>query len=153
MPTLHDIQQSPFSSDQLFDLVADIEKYPEFLPWCRAARIIKHEENSVLAELVISFKTFTESYISRVVMHPPANKGTECKIEVEMVQGPFDFLMNHWKFMPEPDGGTKIDFFIDFRFRSKILEKLVGGLFAKANSKMVEAFRQRADAIYGPKKG
>jgi coenzyme Q-binding protein COQ10 len=152
MPTLHDIQSSPFSPDQLFDLVADIEKYPEFLPWCRAARILKREENVVHAELVICFKSFCESYTSRVVMHRPTGVASEGKIEVEMVQGPFDFLMNHWKFIPDKSG-TKIDFFIDFRFRSKILEKLVGSLFAKANSKMVEAFRTRAESIYSKNKG
>lgn len=150
MPSHHEIQHSPYKSEQLFNLVADIEKYPQFLPWCRAARILKKEgENTLLAELIISFKHLTESYVSRVTLHPPAAAGYAA-IEVDMVSGPFQYLVNHWKFIPRPDGGTDIDFFVDFEFRSKLLNAMIGGLFQRAADSMGEAFEKRAAALLGP---
>lgn len=145
MPTLTDHQRSPYTPRQLFALVADVERYPEFLPWCRAARILEHKEGELLAELVISFKGFTESYTSRVVLTPPA------AIDVTMTRGPFEHLVNRWRFTPEGQGGTAIEFFLDFKFRSRLLEALIGGLFEKATRKMAAAFTARADALYGAK--
>jgi len=143
MPSHSEQQFSPYSPNQLFDMVADVEKYPEFLPWCRAARILERKDNEFLGELIISFAHITESYTSKVVLNPEAGI-----IDVVMVKGPFEHLTNHWKFIPK-DGGTNIDFALDFKFRSKILEKLIGGLFGKATAKMVDAFKARADALYG----
>jgi len=143
MPSHSEQQLSRYSPRQLFDMVADVEKYPEFLPWCRAARIIERKDNVFLGELIISFAHITESYTSKVILSQEA--GT---IDVAMVKGPFEYLTNHWKFTAT-EGGTNIDFALDFKFRSRVLEKLIGGLFSKASAKMVDAFKARADALYG----
>jgi len=135
---------SPYLPSQLFQLVADIESYPEFLPWCSAARILSKDGNVWLAELVIHFKAFHEKYTSKVMLDEET-----CTIMVEMVSGPFTHLHNHWRFTPAPAGGTSIDFELDFAFRSVILEKLIGFMFEKACAKMSEAFVKRAQAIYG----
>jgi coenzyme Q-binding protein COQ10 len=139
-------QFSPYSPEQLFDLVADIEKYPQFLPWCRAARVIERKEGEMLAELIISFMHLTERYTSRVVLNRPHS------IDVNMTEGPFEHLVNQWRFKPK-DGGTEIEFFIDFKFRSRILEKMIGPLFSKATDKMTTAFQARARQIYGAAHG
>ena len=141
MPSHTEQQLSPYSPQQLFDLVADIEKYPKFLPWCRAARIIERTENKFLGELVISFAHITESYTSRVTLSTPHS------IDVVMVKGPFEYLTNKWKFTPI-ENGTRIDLALDFKFRSRILEKLIGSLFSKATNKMAGAFKKRADELY-----
>jgi len=142
MPILTDHQILPYTPEQLFDLVANIEKYPEFLPWCRAARIIERGDNAFLGELIISFSHLSERYTSRVVLSRPGS------IDVTMVKGPFEHLINRWKFTSTKDGGTEVDFFLDFKFRSRILERLIGGVFSKATAKMTDAFRARADALY-----
>jgi coenzyme Q-binding protein COQ10 len=141
----------PYTPRQLYDLVIDIERYPEFLPWCRAARIIERKPDEFLGELVISFHHLTESYTSRVTSTPPeAGQGS---IDVTMVKGPFEYLTNQWKFLPAANGGTEIHFALDFKFRSRILEKLIGGLFSKATARMVTAFTERAHSMYGQSHG
>ena len=152
MPSHSDHTILPYSPSQLFALVADIEKYPEFIPWCRAARITGQSGNQLTAELVVSFKHITESYVSRVTLSPPENEKSAAGIDVEMVSGPFEHLTNQWKVAPS-DEGTRVEFAIDFKFRSKLLDMLVGGLFMKANSKLTEAFRKRADALYSVEAG
>lgn len=147
MPTLRQQQFSPYSAEQLFALVADVERYPEFLPWCRAARILSRAEGEFLGELVICFKHICENYTSRVQLFPAAAPEMS-RIEVTMTKGPFSHLVNRWSFTPR-DGGTQIDFFIDFGFRSRLLEKLIGPLFSSAAEKMAEAFRTRAHSLYG----
>ncbi|MDX1975714.1 MAG: type II toxin-antitoxin system RatA family toxin [Rickettsiales bacterium] len=148
MPSHTEQQLSPYSPEQIFDLVMDIERYPQFLPWCRAARITEQGEGYLLAELIISFKHFSESYVSRVSFTRPTAPAQTGHVLVEMVRGPFEHLTNRWEFTPTADGGTQIAFFIDFRFRSRLLEKLIGGLFSKATDKMALAFKERADALY-----
>ena len=143
MPSHAEQQFSPYSPQQLFDMVADVEKYPHFLPWCRAARVMERKDNEFLGELIISFAHITESYTSKVTLNPEAGI-----IDVAMVKGLFEYLTNHWKFTAS-EGGTIIDFALDFKFRSKILEKLIGGLFGKATAKMVDAFNKRAADLYG----
>ena len=142
MPHHTDRHILPYTPQQLFDLVADVERYPEFLPWCRAARILSREPDGFLAELVINFKGFTESYVSRVTLNSPD------AIDVVLVRGPFAHLENRWRFTPLEAGGTEIEFFLDFKFRSRLLETLIGGMFEKASRKMTSAFRARADALY-----
>lgn len=148
--TAHREQQIlPYSAQQLFDLVIDIERYPEFLPWCRAARILERGDNELLAELVIAFSHLSESYTSQVRYRRPASEKDSGSIDVSLVRGPFSHLTNRWEFQPCADGGTEIQFFLDFEFRSRLLGSLIGALFSKATAKMVGAFRQRADALYG----
>lgn len=151
MPVHSEQQLSPYTTQQLFDLVADIERYPEFLPWCRAARVLERKEGELLGELVIVFAHMTERYTSRVVLNRPVTSNDAGAIDVTMVKGPFEHLVNRWRFTPQPGGGTQIDFFLDFKFRSRILEKLIGSLFSKATAKMVSAFRERADKQFGAK--
>lgn len=148
MPAYSERQHLPYTVEQLFDLVTDIERYPEFLPWCRAARIIEREENGFLGELVIAFSHFTERYTSKVVCTKPDAAGS-ASIDVTMVHGPFEHLTNRWRFTQGEHGGTYIDFHVDFKFRSRILEKLIGSLFARAAEKMVTAFTKRAEALHG----
>ena len=138
----------PYSAEQLFSLVLDIEKYPQFLPWCRAARIVNREENGAfLGELMISFSHLTERYTSRVAPTPPTAT-QEGKIEVTLVSGPFNFLNNHWRFVPHTEG-CEIHLDLDFEFKSKLLDKMLGGMFQRACEKMVAAFTTRAEALYG----
>jgi len=144
MASHHETQILPYTQQQLFSLVADVAKYPEFLPWCRAARILSHNEGGFEAELIIHFKGFSESYISRVTLTPHS------EINVVMIKGPFEYLTNHWQ-LTSVDEGTRIDFALDFKFRSKILERLMGAFFTRATQKMVDAFKERAQALYNSK--
>jgi len=137
----------PYTPAQLFALVVDIEKYPEFLPWCRAARIVSREEGSFLGELMISFSHLTERYTSRVTPTPPTAT-REGIIEVALVSGPFTHLNNHWRFVSHADG-CEIHLDLDFEFKSKLLDKMLGGMFGRATAKMVGAFTTRAEALYG----
>jgi coenzyme Q-binding protein COQ10 len=149
MPSHTQHQISAYNTLQLFDLVADVARYPEFLPWCRAARIIECNDKEMLAELVISFSHLTERYTSRVSLSRPQHASDNGAIDVVMVKGPFEHLTNRWRFTPRTEGGCEIDFFLDFKFRSRLMEKLIGGLFAKATTRMVGAFNERADSLYG----
>ena len=132
----------PYSREQMFDLVADVEQYPEFLPWCVGLRVLRREGNLIEADLMVGFKMVRERFTSRVTLSRPD------RIDVEYLNGPFRYLNNHWGFEPR-DGGCEIDFFIDFEFRSRILRKLMEPLFNEAVRRMVTAFETRAKRIYG----
>ncbi len=134
----------PYTPRQLFDLVADIERYPEFLPWCLAARVRARDGALVTADLVIGFKIFREGFTSRVILDPAGRR-----IDVSYHEGPFKYLNNHWVFEDHPAGCT-IDFYVDFEVRSRLLQKLIGPLFEEAVRRMVAAFEARAGALYGP---
>ena len=144
MPTHAEQRVLPYAPAQLFDLVADVERYPEFLPWCRASRITKREGNVIYADLVIGFKVFRERFTSKVTLDRTD------RIDVEYIEGPMRRLENHWRFIAQDDGGTMIDFYVDFEFRSAILQMAIGALFHEAVRRMVAAFETRAHAIYGP---
>lgn len=148
MPSFCEQETSPYSPLQMYALVADVARYPEFLPWCRAARILERTDNGFLAELMIAFKAFRECYTSRVVLHPPAGEHAAAAIEVDMVRGPFKYLRNHWRFLPT-ENGTDIQLELDFAFNSRILEAAAGQAFRRAAEKMAYAFKERADALYG----
>ena len=134
----------PHSPEQLFDLVADVERYPEFLPWCIGARIRSRRENVLAADLIIGFKGIRESFTSEVTLDRAA-----LRIDVVYRDGPFKYLNNHWIFSAQPDGACEIDFFVDFEFRSRLLQRIIGILFNEAVRRMVAAFEARADQIYG----
>jgi coenzyme Q-binding protein COQ10 len=148
MPAAHQTRDVPYAADDMFSLVAGIELYPTFLPWCAAARIRKREAEGetevVTADLIIAYKVFREQFTSRVVL----DKATRT-IDVHYVQGPFKYLANKWQFEPLAEGGSRIHFFIDFEFRSATLQKLISGVFSKAFARMMQAFVDRADALYG----
>lgn len=144
MPTHAEKRHLPYRSEQLYDLVAGVDRYPEFLPWCRAARITRREGDVFYADLVIAFKVFRERFESKVTLHPKQ------QIDVEYIQGPFRYLNNHWRFETGSDGHCIVDFYVDFEFRSRILQNLIGLLFNEAVSRMVGAFEARAHKLYGP---
>ena len=136
----------PHTPRQLYDLVVDIEKYPKFLPWCRGARIRERHDNIVIADMIIGYRLFRERFTSRVTLQPDAAEGP--RIDVEYSEGPFKYLTNRWIFRPRPQG-CEIDFFVEFEFRSRLLEKAVELLFHEAVRRMVAAFEKRARALYG----
>ena len=142
MPTHAEKRVLPYAPEQLYGLVADVERYPEFLPWCRAARVTRREENVVYADLIIGFKVFRERFTSKVTLDPPAAIG------VQYVKGPMRHLNNQWRFEPHPEG-CLIDFYVEFEFRSALLQRVIGVLFNEAVRRMVSAFEARARALYG----
>ena len=142
MPTHAEKRLIPFAPDQMFDLVADIEKYPEFLPWCVGTRIRKREGNIVLADMVIGYKVFREGFTSRVILTEPE------RIDVTYSRGPFKYLNNHWIFLPEADGTCTVDFYVEFEFRSNLMQKMISLVFNEAVKKMVHSFEKRAYSVY-----
>ncbi len=147
MPTHHEQRLLPYTPDQLYSMVADIESYPKFLPWCAAARILQRDGDVLKADLVIKYKAFHEKYTSRVELTPPA-EGRAGEVHVSLVEGPFAHLTNDWRFTPDP-AGTILDFHIDFRLKSFILEKLMAGMFDSTFGKMMQAFEKRAAELFG----
>lgn len=143
MPTHAEKRRLPYTSAQLFDLVAGVEKYPLFLPWCLASRITRQEGDVFYADLVIGYKMVREKFTSKVTALRPDH------IHVEYLSGPMKHLSNHWRFLPEGDGGCTIDFYVDFEFRNPLFQKLMGAFFDKAVRKMVTAFEARARELYG----
>jgi len=143
MPTHAQKTFMPYRPDQLFDLVADVGRYPEFLPWCIGARVKERSDAHLVADLVIGFKVFRERFTSHVALDRPGH------IHVRYEEGPFRYLNNHWKFIPQ-DGGTTVDFYVDFEFRSRILQAAIGVVFNEAVRVMVAAFERRARRVYGP---
>lgn len=149
MPKRSEIRQLPYTAQQMYDLVADIERYPEFLPWNSAARIrsrVSRPDGAEIieADLVISFKVFRERFGSRVTVWPD-----NLKIDTEYLDGPFRYLMSGWRFRDLSDSESEIDFFVDFEFRNALLAKLIGVFFDEAMSRIVRAFEARAKVLYG----
>lgn len=149
MPHHNDSRIVPYSASQMYDLVADVESYPKFLPWNSAARIRSRTPGPdgsevIEADLVISFKVFRERFGSRVTLWPEQKK-----IDTEYLDGPFKYLHSGWTFEDLPEGGCKVDFFVDFEFRNAILGKVIGVVFGEAMHRIVRAFEERAKALYG----
>lgn len=135
-----------YSPRQMFDLVADVPRYPEFLPWCTAARVRRRESATVeIDELAIGFGPFREKFVSRVVLQ--AGDPAALRIDTTGVEGPFRHLASHWVFRPCAEG-TEVDFSLEFDFRSRLLQKTVQVLFAEAVKRMVSAFESRARQLY-----
>lgn len=146
MPTHSEIRTLPYTAQQMYDLVADVAAYPEFLPWCAAARIRSHRPHGtseeMLADLVISFKVFRERFGSRVVLHP-----NEQKIDTEYLDGPFKYMKSNWAFEDTQEGCT-VNFFVDFEFKNAILQSIIGVVFNEAMHRIVRAFEKRAETLY-----
>jgi coenzyme Q-binding protein COQ10 len=141
MPTHHETRFLPQTADQLFDLVSDVEDYPNFLPWCVALRVTSHVDNVIRADMVVGFRMLREKFTSKVTLTPKE------RIDVEYLDGPFRYLENRWLFI-EKEGGCEIDFFIDFEFRSRLLQKIMEPVFHEAVRRMVRAFEKRAAERY-----
>ncbi|MEM6490337.1 MAG: type II toxin-antitoxin system RatA family toxin [Pseudomonadota bacterium] len=143
MPTHTERRTLPYTAAQLYAIVADIERYPDFLPWCRASRIKQRDGDRLRAEMVIGFKVFREKFTSDVALTPSET------VAVTHVDGPFRRLTNHWRFTDREDGQADVEFYVDFEFRSRLLQTTVQALFAEAVRRMVAAFEGRAAALYG----
>ena len=133
----------PYRQEDIFELIGDVGKYPEFLPWCLAARVRQASTDVFEADLVIGFKMVRETFTSRVDLAPPD------RIDVTYTKGPMRHLDNRW-FIEPAEGGCIVDFDVSFEFKSMILQRLIGALFGEAVRRMVAAFEARAAAIYEP---
>src|SRR5262249_4888957 len=142
----HETRLVPYTADEMFALVADVERYPEFLPWVTALRIKSRDGDSFVADVLVGFKSFREKFTSRVVLDRARHT-----IVAEYIEGPFKSLSNHWRFVPNAGGGSTVDFDIAFEFKLRLLEKVMGGLFDRAVGKLTDAFEERAAALYGAK--
>jgi coenzyme Q-binding protein COQ10 len=147
MPRHTETRNLPYSPEQMFDLVADVRRYQEFLPWVAATRVRSDSETLMIADLVVGFKSLKETFTSRVEKHRPE------QIKVEYIEGPLKYLHNSWAFRPDGKGGTVIDFCVDFAFKSRIFETLAGQMFDRALRRMIGAFEARAHDLYGAGSG
>lgn len=146
MPRHSETRVLPYTAAQMYDLVADVASYPQFLPWCSAARIRSRtpegEVEVMLADLVISFKVFREKFGSRVTLKPVQNS-----IDTEYLDGPFKYLKSTWDFK-DVEGGCEVAFFVDFEFKNAILQGVIGVVFNEAMNRIVRAFEARAEDLY-----
>lgn len=143
MPRHSETRHLPYSPEQLFDLVADVARYGEFLPWVSTVRVRSDSETEMVADMVIGFKALREKFTSRVEKKRPE------RVHVDYVDGPLQYLHNDWAFRPDGQGGTFVDFAVDFAFRSTLFEMLAGQMFDRALRKMIGAFEERAAVLYG----
>ena len=132
----------PYTPEQLFDLVADVGHYQDFLPWVAATRIREDSETAMVADLIVGFSALKETFSSKVKKNRPE------QIDIDYIEGPLKHLHNHWKFRAVP-GGTEVDFCVDFAFRNRIFEALAGQMFDRALRRMINAFEERAAVLYG----
>jgi coenzyme Q-binding protein COQ10 len=139
----------PFTPKQMFDLVADVGRYPEFLPWCLAARVTGRDDGMLRADLVVGKGPFRETFTSEVTLDPgdPGEGDAPPRIDVEYVQGPMREMANHWVFR-SANGGTEIDFLVEFEFKSRLIDAVMAAFFEDAVMRMVDAFEARADVLY-----
>ncbi len=143
MPRHQESRLLPHSPSQVFALVADVARYPEFLPWVVAMRVRRDDPQETIADMIVGFKGLRETFSSRVVKQAPH------RISVDYLDGPMRHLHNEWCFSPGDEGGCQVDFMVDFSFRSSMFERLAGQVFDRALRKMIGAFEARADALYG----
>jgi coenzyme Q-binding protein COQ10 len=144
MPRHSETRHLPYTPDQLFDLVADVARYDEFLPWVTAVRVRSSSEREMVADLIVGFNAFKERFTSRVTKNRP-----EHRITVDYVEGPLKYLKNEWRFEGADGGGSMVHFSVDFAFRSRLFEAIAGAMFDRALRRMIGAFEARAGALYG----
>lgn len=143
MPGIHETRQLPYSAEQMFDLVADVGHYADFLPWVVATRVRSNSETEMVADMLVGFNALREKFTSRVEKQRPS------QIKVHYVDGPLRDLDNVWLIRAIDSGHCEIDFRVEFTFRNAIFERLAGQYFERAFRKMVAAFEERAAALYG----
>jgi len=143
MPRHTETRNLPYTPEQMFDLVADVKRYQEFLPWVAATRVRSDSPNLMVADLVVGFKAIKETFTSRVTKERPS------KLVVDYIEGPLKYLHNSWSFEPDGEGGSEIHFCVDFAFKSRIFESLAGQMFDRALRRMIGAFETRAHELYG----
>ena len=149
MPTYRAERRVNHSASQMFDLVSDVESYPQFLPFCTATRVRNREEAAPgvirsIAEMEVGYKAIRERFTTRVTLEEARNE-----INVEYVDGPFRHLRNRWRFRDIEENRSEVEFFIDYEFRSRTLGALMGAVFDDAFRKFASAFEARADKVYG----
>ena len=148
MPTHSETRHLPYTAQQMYDLVADVDRYPEFIPWTAASRVRSRRpagEAVVMdADLVISFKVFRERFGSRVTLWPK-----DMRIDTEYLDGPFRHMISRWRFRDAGDGGCDVDFYVDFEFKNRLLQGAAGMFFNEAMQRIVRAFESRAKQLYG----
>ena len=144
MPRHTETRHLPYTPEQMFDLVADVGRYQEFLPWVSATRVRSDSGTQMIADLVVGFKAIKETFTSRV------HKTRPSELRIDYVEGPLKYLNNNWTFEPDGAGGTRIGFCVDFAFKSRIFETLAGQMFDRALRRMIGAFETRAHELYGP---
>ncbi len=142
MPRHSETRTLPYTAQQMFDMVADVASYPQFLPWVSAIRVRSNSETEMLADMVVGFKSLRETFTSRVVKERPGH------IHVDYIDGPLKHLSNDWRFQDDGEGGVLVDFTVDFAFKNKLFEMLAGQMFDKALRKMTSAFEARAAQLY-----
>ncbi len=147
MPKFESQRKVPHSPDQMFDLVADVERYPEFLPLCEALSVRSRKERDgkqlLIADMTVGYKAIRETFTTQVLL----NRG-EHIIDVQYIDGPFRYLNNRWTFLPDGETGCTVNFFIDYEFKSRILGALMGSMFDRAFRMFAEAFEARAAKVY-----
>lgn len=143
MPGIKETREMPYSAQQMFDLVADVGNYAQFLPWVIATRIRSDSESEMIADMVVGFKSLRERFTSKVLKKPGE------VIDVHYVDGPLRDLENTWRFTPRNGGGCTVDFCVEFAFKNRVFEAMAGQYFDRAFRKMVAAFEARADELYG----
>ena len=151
MPRFSSKRRVRHTAPQMFDLVADVERYPEFVPLCHSLKIRQRTPKPdgteiIIADMTVSFKLVKESFTSRVTLDR-----ANLKILVEYLQGPFSHMQNRWSFKPAGEEACEIEFFIDYEFKSRMLGMLMGAMFDAAFRRFATAFEQRADQVYGRK--
>ena len=148
MPKFETSRKVAHSPEQMFALVADVEKYPEFLPLCEALTVKSRKERDgkvlLVANMTVGYKAIRETFTTQVLL-----KETELAIDVQYIDGPFRYLENRWRFLPSGEGGCEVDFFIDYEFKSRMLGMLMGAMFERAFAMFTDAFEKRAKTIYG----
>lgn len=143
MPGIHEVRRLPYGAEQMFDLVADVDRYPEFLPWIMATRVRSDTETEMIADMLVGFSAIREKFTSRVEKRFPE------EIRVHYVDGPLRDLDNRWLFRPLGEDECEVEFSVEFTFRNALFEKLAGQYFDRAFRKMVAAFETRASSLYG----
>lgn len=144
----------PYTPAEVYDLVVDVRRYPEFLPWCVGTRVYNEKPGELTADLIIGFKMFRERFTTLDTLTPPS-AGAPGHININYIKGPMKHLHNDWNFeaaVEDGVSGCRVNFTLDFEFKSRLLEKMIGGLFEEAVHRMVAAFQTRADVIYGAAK-
>jgi coenzyme Q-binding protein COQ10 len=148
MPSFYTSRRVAHSASDMFALVAAVEHYPEFVPLCQSMRVLRREqaggEEAVIATMTVAYKLFTESFTSRVALNP-----SERLIKVDYLDGPFRRLHNRWTFTPLGPSQSEIGFFLDYEFKSKALQMLMGAVFDRAFRTFADAFEARANIVYG----
>lgn len=143
MPKHSETRGLPYTPEQMFELVADVGRYAEFLPWVAAVRVRSDSEKEMVADLMVGFKALRERFTSRITKERPA------RIHVDYLEGPLSYLRNEWLFRADGEGGCCVDFTVDFAFRSRIFEAIAGQMFDRALRRMIGAFEERAHRLYG----